>query len=850
MAKPRTLALLVVIALTMTAPAAAEDDPVPTADSALTLQSFNESPGCGGPDGIRGPFATRSGTLPDSEPILGPWGDFYGRTIGDVRDHLVAMQLPMSSHPVTVYVHERVAPALQQVIDNLRAEEAKGNYYEIRWWDTWSYHAATVPPNRHLSFHAVGAAIDINSTTNPYRTDNVLITDMPDWFVQAWTDAGWCWGGHWQTKKDPMHFSWEGPILTPGYSEPEPMPPNTAAGDFDRAVTFQTAAGAAPENAVQLVIDMDRDGAPDAVRISDWTLAGNVGIEACEARHGFETCWTSFTTSLPPQAGATLLLADRTRNGRPDLWEIRTSGDYVKLSVHTYATNYSRRLPTKTTSIPTVADAVYLVADHDRDRHADIYVIVPGDPTTVEVWRGPRFTERIVAETIPIATDGTWRFALGNRDNDAIPDLFVLSPDQPARLTTFSGDGGFSGAGQTVTTAIAAHDGTMQTGDLDGDGRDDIYFYDSDASLTVYLGGERGSTPVSELIYWFFEGHELDWTYAAGCPERADDDTGPVTVAAGGGAAVSLYHNPATDQWIAAGAMPRYWLRALNYEGIDIEALDTASRTLFAVAEDRGRRTRVRLFTATGRGVGSVAFGGIRNPEDLVATNIAGTPALGVLYDRNGSTVLVFRDRRGNWLGRIDMPSFDSSEAVPLGDVDGDGAVDFAVLGADGDGPAVRVVALDGTLLSETRLPEQPSALGLAALAGPEGHGPRYAVLLQNSANGRTRVDIVDAGSGTVVFSQHVPRSHEVAITGLGEDLVVAFRSRRNGKVYLRLLDGVTHELLFQKRTAVGFSPQSLEHSPDTGLVSGARRLGDSSVLVDVRNRRGRLAWQAQYWVK
>ena len=78
-------------------------------------------------------------------------------------------------------------------------------------------------PKRYLSFHAVGAAIDINSITNPYRGDNVLVTDMPEWFVKAWTDAGWCWGGDWQTIKDPMHFSWQGPLYTPGYPAAAPV---------------------------------------------------------------------------------------------------------------------------------------------------------------------------------------------------------------------------------------------------------------------------------------------------------------------------------------------------------------------------------------------------------------------------------------------------------------------------------------------------------------------------------------------------------------------------------------------------------------------------------------------------
>ncbi|NIS31779.1 MAG: hypothetical protein GWN07_15360, partial [Actinobacteria bacterium] len=58
-----------------------------------TLPSFTESGGCEGAQGIRGPYASQSGWLPNSEPILGPWGDVYGRTIGEVRSRLVPVTL-------------------------------------------------------------------------------------------------------------------------------------------------------------------------------------------------------------------------------------------------------------------------------------------------------------------------------------------------------------------------------------------------------------------------------------------------------------------------------------------------------------------------------------------------------------------------------------------------------------------------------------------------------------------------------------------------------------------------------------------------------------------------------------
>ena len=106
-----------------------------------------------------------------------------------------------------------------------------------------------------MSFHAVGAAIDINTSTNPYREDNALVTDMPDWFVRAWTDAGWCWGGHWQTIKDPMHFSWQGPLHTEtGPSVPAPV--RTEPESFTRFLELETSLGPAPDKAHLLLADL------------------------------------------------------------------------------------------------------------------------------------------------------------------------------------------------------------------------------------------------------------------------------------------------------------------------------------------------------------------------------------------------------------------------------------------------------------------------------------------------------------------------------------------------------------------------------------------------------------------
>jgi hypothetical protein len=71
--------------------------------------NFNESDGCGGPAGYRGPLSEKGGWLPLSEEIFGPWADFYGRNGYALEDQMVTWRPFRSSR--TVRVHERALPA-------------------------------------------------------------------------------------------------------------------------------------------------------------------------------------------------------------------------------------------------------------------------------------------------------------------------------------------------------------------------------------------------------------------------------------------------------------------------------------------------------------------------------------------------------------------------------------------------------------------------------------------------------------------------------------------------------------------------------------------------------------------
>lgn len=175
-------------------------------DTVTRWDSFSESSNCTEPY-TRTPFVSRSGTLSNSEKILGPFGTYFGRTVGEVRSDLRWWTVPRSGGR-RILVNRAMLPDLGRVSDALAAEAAKGRVYLVT--AVGGFTPRTISGSNQLSRHALGLAIDINPAANPFRSDNRLITNMPGWFVDVWRDAGFCWGGDWRYAKDPMHFSWLG----------------------------------------------------------------------------------------------------------------------------------------------------------------------------------------------------------------------------------------------------------------------------------------------------------------------------------------------------------------------------------------------------------------------------------------------------------------------------------------------------------------------------------------------------------------------------------------------------------------------------------------------------------------
>jgi hypothetical protein len=478
-----------------------------------TWPVFNESNGC---DQLRTeqPFASRSGYLSNDEPIRGPFADFFGRTIGEVRSHLAYWDVPMSDGE-RLQIHEYLLPAFQQVTANLQSEQAKGRYYAIKKAETYAFAPRTISGSTRLSYHALGSAVDINSRSNPYRSDNRLITNMPAWFVQAWKDAGFCWGGDWLDIKDPMHFAWIGPAATSGYTAVPPASPvHSGAAPFADLVSAETTPFGVPDPADAYVIaDGSGDGAMDLFRFEG--RPEGALIEFVRSSKEYHECGISRYFALGADLSrGPILVGDFDRSGYSDVWWVDRSGPVAMISIYMRADGFE--VPEGlTTSIPNQENDVLLLGDWDGDGHSDVFVIRRDvSSTRVEIWDGASgFTTRVVSATTLLGDTRTsaWQFALSDREADGFLDLHAVQSFAGALVVNIAGGaGGFVGPATVVTGAQGGNPVDVAFQDYDGDGRDDFQMLAVDGRLRVLLGNQR---VWSEMESWFVS---PNW----GCPDE------------------------------------------------------------------------------------------------------------------------------------------------------------------------------------------------------------------------------------------------------------------------------------------------------------------------------------------
>ena len=656
------------------------EDELNSVGSGLISPFFNESAGCFEPDGVATPYSTTNSSanrsLPSGHQVRGPWGDFFGRDYGDVSGSMVSWTVPMSGGQ-TRSVHVRALPAFQQVTANLAAEQAKGRYYAARLIGTFVWRR--IGGSYRMSTHSFGSTIDINSDTNPYSRDNRLITDMPQWYVSAWRDAGFCWGGDWQTIKDPMHFSWKGPAATPGYVDvPTPFPPSTSAGDFTQlAFSGKTAFGNLEPELSYGFLDGNRDGAPDLYRVKPYG-AQDLLIEYARSSRDFRQCGVSQTV-VPDGAAVDgeVLVADYDGDSRPDLWVLDTSRDPMVIRVHPYATEYLE-VETLATGVSPSQTMSFGAADYDRDGIPDLYVVRHKNKTRLEVWGGAGgFTTKLVDATTQIGdttNSGKWRFSLADHDTDGIPDLVAIRVDGAVTLRVVDGAGGYDDATRNLSTGATPHQsGQYDMGDYDGDGRPDLLSILPAGTLRVHLGGNQGGLETfwfqpanwscgasGSFVPWDFDGDRYS-DLALGVPA---EDVGAGTDA---GAVHVLY---ATDDGLSA-AGDQFWHQDTSGVASSSEEGDRFGDALAAGDFD-------------GDGFADLAVG---VPGDSIGSPVPKGGLVNVVYGSasglSAANGQMWHQDVGSIIGGAGSNDLFGS-ALAVGDFDGDGFDDLAV-GVPGD---------------------------------------------------------------------------------------------------------------------------------------------------------------------
>ena len=461
-------------------------------DTSTRWENFSESSACGEPF-TRTPTMSKTGIVSTTEPILGPFGTYFGRTISQVRNELVSWTVPNSGGK-RVQIHRAALPAFQKVAEGLAAHAAAGRVYPVTLAS--AFFGRTIGGSHSLSRHALGTAIDINYPQNPYRSDGKLITNMPAWFVQVWKDAGFCWGGDWLNAKDPMHFSWMGPVTTADDADSmAPRPPATSSRPFGSpSANRSTVFGPVLERYQFVVADATGSGAPDVVGLRSHPTGAVIDIAT--GTRLFGSCSIiRWHIPDPSVVGADhTVFADIDGDSGQDLITL-TLGSPVTARVATRRGGFDDVTAVGTSLHP---DLIAVAgADFDGDHRADLWSVTPDG--TLEVHGGEGWNQLLHTGSLP--SGAPVRIAVADRDGGNLPEVFALYGGGASRIEVLRLTGGVWVVEQAhVITKSAGEILARGAGDYDGDGRADIQTLDSQGRLEVYLGNSSTGRPVED---WF-----------------------------------------------------------------------------------------------------------------------------------------------------------------------------------------------------------------------------------------------------------------------------------------------------------------------------------------------------------
>jgi Zn-dependent metalloprotease len=209
--------------------------------------------------------------------------------------------------------------------------------------------------------------------------------------------------------------------------------------------------------------------------------------------------------------------ADYNADGRPDLWLIAngsTGSGRTEVHIMDGATNFSTFLVHAATPLPLVSKArwTFAVGDYNGDGRPDLYAVDSQDTntntTSLHVVNGNGFASYLNQSSTGLhRTDlALWSFQTGDFDGNGRDDLYAINTQD-------------TGAGKTAYHVLNAanlqtfliHTATptgytpltrwaFATGDYNADGRDDLYLVDTQAGSSTALQIVNATNPAQYLF--------------------------------------------------------------------------------------------------------------------------------------------------------------------------------------------------------------------------------------------------------------------------------------------------------------------------------------------------------------
>jgi hypothetical protein len=272
------------------------------------------------------------------------------------------------------------------------------------------------------------------------------------------------------------------------------------------ATAASPATGVAPVNIA--VADFNRDGIPDLVVSTPFTDTINIFLG-----NGDGTFTPAGVTTTANGPGNTVAVGDFNGDGKPDLAIGSNSAIYVLLG---NGDGTFTAAPTQTT---TGYFSSIVVGDFNHDGKLDMAVgngqNVVGESTTVEIYLGNGDgTFNALASLLPVG-DPAENIAIGDFNQDGIPDLAIPTYSGAITIMLGNGDGTFTAS--LVSPAVGAYAGSLAVGDFNGDGRPDlavISAFNYDVGILITEPTETATTTPTAIAPSAIGNHLVDASYS------------------------------------------------------------------------------------------------------------------------------------------------------------------------------------------------------------------------------------------------------------------------------------------------------------------------------------------------